>query len=156
VLVTRRAASSEEARGLAARVERDWPGLVRGAVHVADGAWTKVDGTPGAPPAGDVLAVCGVARPDAFVAAVRLRVKGAVELVAFADHHAYTREDAESLRRRAGGRTIVVTEKDAVKLAAMVAELGEAFVLQDRLTWDWGEESVRAWVCSVASEESRP
>lgn len=155
VLVTRRTASAERARELATLLELRWPGLVRAGVHLADGAWTRLDGTPGKPGPGDVLAVCGVARPDAFATAVRLRVEGTVELVAFADHHAYTREEVEALRRRAGGRPIIVTEKDAVKLARMADLRGEAFVLGDRLAWDWGEESMRAWVRSAAGEEAR-
>ncbi len=158
VLLTRRAASAEQARELAALLEREWPGLVRGGVHLADGLWTRLDGTTGEPRRGDVLAVCGVARPDAFAASVRRRVDGAVELVAFADHHGYTRDEAATLRRRAGVRPIVLTEKDAVKLVKLVRMadvLGEAFVLRDRLAWDWGEESVRTWVRSVAGEGVR-
>ena len=155
VLVTRRAASLERARELAARVEREWPGLVWGGIHLAGGAWTRLDGSPAEPPAGDVLAVCGVARPEAFGAAVQRGVEGEVALVTFSDHHAYAAADARRLRKQARGRPLVVTEKDAVKLAPMAHILGDAYVLADELCWDWGEERLRAGVRSLVDGGGR-
>ena len=38
------------------------------------------------------------------------------ELMAFPDHHAFTRKDIERIKRRANGRTILTTEKDATRL----------------------------------------
>ena len=42
----------------------------------------------------------------------------AIELVAHADHYRYTRRDVSALLDRLGNRTLVCTEKDAVKLSA--------------------------------------
>jgi tetraacyldisaccharide 4'-kinase len=96
-----------------------------------------------------VLAVAAVARPGTFSDTVRDLVFGSVELAAFGDHHEYTRSDVEQLRRRAGERPIVVTEKDAVKLLAYREVLGEAYVLEQELRWDWGEAEVTDLLTSV-------
>ena len=48
----------------------------------------------------------------------------------------------------------MVTEKDAVKLEAYRAELGEAWVLREQLVWDWGEDVVRARLASLVAERS--
>lgn len=64
----------------------------------------------------EVLAVCGIAAPDAFRG--QLAAAGArVELAAFGDHHAYTAADVAGVIARAGARPVVTTGKDAVKLA---------------------------------------
>jgi len=144
IVVTRRAAPAERAQDVAAFIEREWPRSVTGVVSLAPGALARLDGTPATAPAGDVLAVCGVARPDAFAAAVRDAVQRDVDLLAFEDHHAYDAEDVERIRRRAHGRAVVTTEKDAVKLEGWCGELGETFVLHDRLRWDRGESALRA------------
>jgi tetraacyldisaccharide 4'-kinase len=144
VVVTRRAAPVERAQDIAAAIEREWPRSVVGVVSLEPGALTRLDETtPARSRAGDVLAVCGVARPDAFAAAVREVVRGDVELMAFADHHVYDGADAERIRRRARGRPVVTTEKDAVKLERWRAALGETLVLQDRLRWERGESALR-------------
>jgi len=107
---------------------------------VAD-AWVHLDGRPAERPDGDVLAACAVARPAAFRSAVARTVRGSVELVAFADHHEYTPADIVRLRKRAEGRPIVITEKDAVKLSACVGAFDDALVLTEAVRWDWGEEA---------------
>jgi tetraacyldisaccharide 4'-kinase len=152
VVVTRRAAPARRAYAVAASIEREWPGRVAGVVSLEAGGFWRLDGEAPVPaPAGDVLAVCGIARPDAFAAAVREAVRGDVELLAFADHHAYDRADAERIRRRAGGRAIVMTEKDAVKLERWGEDLGEGLVLRDRLRWERGERGMRARLQDVVS-----
>jgi tetraacyldisaccharide 4'-kinase len=142
VLVTRRAGDVDDARRVAALVEERYPGLVKGAVHLAGGGFASWDGEPVPPPSSNVLAVAGVARPEAFRASVRGVVSGAVELLAFGDHHDYSRTDATRIRRQAGSRALVTTEKDAVKLIAHRDILGPALILRQRLIWDWGEDSM--------------
>jgi tetraacyldisaccharide 4'-kinase len=63
-----------------------------------------------------VTAVAGIARPERFVAT--LRELGAVVdgVVRFPDHHAYTARDVAEIAAAAGGRMVVTTEKDVVKL----------------------------------------
>jgi tetraacyldisaccharide-1-P 4'-kinase len=113
---------------------------VLGVVRLATGAWIDTTGQPADPPGGDVLVACGVARPECFRASVGKAVGREVELVAFADHHAYTAADAERLKARAKGRKIVITEKDAVKLQHLVGTDPDFRVLGERVVWDRGED----------------
>ena len=127
VLVTRRTAGVG-----AARSWRDLLALVAPDVPSADvrmkmGSWTDLAGRPAGAPAGDVIAVCSVARPRAFEAGLRALLGGVrVELAAFPDHHHFTARDVAGLRSRRGGRVVVCTEKDAVKLARWQADLPDA------------------------------
>lgn len=154
VLITRRTGSTEEARALAARVEAAHCGVVKGGVRLTGGRWVDLDGGTHAGALGNVLAVAAVGRPKSFLDAVRRLVVGSAELVAFADHHEYTRGDIEKLRGRAGERPIVVTEKDVVKLLAHRDLLGEVWVLEQRLEWDWGEAEVAELLASATGVES--
>ncbi len=156
VLVTRRLASADRARDLAERVDALRPGLVWGGVHLAAGAWAQLGGGAGEPPEGPLLAVCGVARSDAFQAAVQRRTGSDVDLEAFPDHHGYTERDARRLFQRAGGRPLACTEKDAVKLAPWAPLLGDVFVLADEIRWDWGEDTTRYRILSGLVTEARP
>lgn len=89
-----------------------------------------------------VLAVTAIARPDTFFAELEERFDD-VEGVAFADHHPYCQADVVKLRTRAEGRPIVVTEKDATKLAPFARELGPTWVVGQVMSWLWGEDEVR-------------
>lgn len=152
VVVTRRSAPLDAARALAASAAHYAPGAVHGAIRIQPGRWRRLDGGGRPPGACDVLAVCGIARPYTFRAAVEAYVEGAVELITFADHHAYGRADAARLRSRAGERPIVVTEKDAVKLTRYSGLLGETYVLGEELRWDWGEEDVAGLLDTLVGE----
>ncbi|MGD2046948.1 MAG: tetraacyldisaccharide 4'-kinase [Gemmatimonadota bacterium] len=139
VLVTRRSADVASSRDLAGRVERVAPGLVVGGVHLAPAGWRELGGRSTDAPPGDVLAVCAVGRPGAFRSSVEKTTSGSVELVAFADHHVYTPADLAGLEHRAGRRSIVTTEKDAVKLRRLSGTPGRMYVLTEEVRWDWGE-----------------
>jgi tetraacyldisaccharide 4'-kinase len=152
IVVTRRLASAEGAHALAERLGHEWPDAVTGVAHVAPGGLTRLDGTAATPPAGDVLAVCGIARPESFAEAVRQATRGDVELAAFADHHAYGTDDVERMRRRARGRAIVITEKDAVKLERWAEVLGDTLVLHDRLRWERGEGALRTRLLAAVGD----
>lgn len=72
------------------------------------------------PSGASVLLVCGIANPDPLVRHLETTV-GPVDIMAFRDHHPFSREDIELLRSRfermaAELRVIVTTEKDAVRL----------------------------------------
>ena len=83
------------------------------------GDWRDLAGGPASAPDEDVLAVCSIARPRAFAAGLEALLPGArIELVAYPDHHEYTAGDVAALLARRAGRTIVCTDKDAVKLVA--------------------------------------
>ena len=69
---------------------------------------------------------CGIARPEQFVAHIRaLGIAPAAE-IAFRDHHSYQRRDIDRLRaakNEFGAGGFVTTEKDAVNLGALIAEI---------------------------------
>ncbi len=85
------------------------------------GLWNE-NGSP--MPASDLtsrpfVAVCGIARPESFVAALSELGLSPEETICFGDHHRYRERDLARIRRAAaasGSVTVVTTEKDAVKL----------------------------------------
>jgi tetraacyldisaccharide 4'-kinase len=158
VVITRRTAGVERARALAASAADACAGGVVASARLEPGAWTSLaGGRQAGPPAEDVLVVCGVARPDAFLRAVASRVVGGAEPMVFPDHHAYGAADVARMVARARGRPIVVTEKDAVKLAPLLdgaAAGARALVLADRLAWDWGEDALRSRIHAAAAPEA--
>jgi tetraacyldisaccharide 4'-kinase len=103
-----------------------------------------------------------IARPENFVRMLREVGINPLEVVTFADHHAYTDDDVERLVNAAGecgGAGFITTEKDAVKLTAemrwrleavgpvCVARLDVTFVDEARVVRDVeaksGEERIR-------------
>lgn len=95
----------------------------------------------------DLLAFCGIGRPEKFVETLGAAGARNAVLRPFADHHAYVDADAERLLAEAGrtGLPLVTTEKDAVKLtgtaalarlaaAAMVVPVALEIVGADALT----------------------
>lgn len=87
-----------------------------------DGAVTVADlaGTPVALAGKRVVAASGIARPASFVATLERSDALVVDRVGFPDHVRYTPKDMGDLSRRVaeqGAEALVVTAKDAVKLA---------------------------------------
>ncbi|MSR35540.1 MAG: tetraacyldisaccharide 4'-kinase [Gemmatimonadetes bacterium] len=150
VVVTRKRASAEQAQLVEDAVRRAAPAARLARAVFSPAGWTALDGGPAAAPGGAVLAVAGIADPPSFAALVRGRTTGPVELLAFADHHNYTAADVERIRRVAQGRTIAVTEKDAVKLSALAAALPDVRVLELRVEMETGEAALRTALLHVA------
>lgn len=150
VVITRRTASREDADAVAewARRAASWVP----AVHVAfrPGRWQQLDGTPAPAPRGGVLAAAGIARPELFVATLRETGAGPVELMTFPDHHHYGAGDAAAIRRLAGNRPVVTTEKDAVKLVRFADVLGECRVLALTVIVESGEEALEERLQALA------
>ncbi|HEY0797131.1 MAG TPA: tetraacyldisaccharide 4'-kinase [Acidisarcina sp.] len=72
-----------------------------------------------------VVAFCGIARPEEFFDSVRQTVKRVAAERAFQDHHRYSAEDVDGLRRVAvehHASSFVTTEKDAVRLSPELLE----------------------------------
>ena len=66
------------------------------------------------------VAVCGIARPETFSAALQELGLSPRAILPFSDHHRYRRRDLvriEQTARSTGSEWIVTTEKDAVKLS---------------------------------------
>src|SRR5687768_3793081 len=121
VIVTRKAASAEDAAVVVAAVARAAPRLsvatmhlradaLRGAGHPGERALASLAGL-------DVQAIAAIGDPHAFVQ--QLEAAGArVRPAIFADHHAYTVADAERIALEGARADLsVCTLKDAVKLA---------------------------------------
>lgn len=121
VIVTRKAASLDRARGIAARTSLAAPHVPVAIVHLAlDSVQVGAASAPLASLRGRrVLAIAGVGNAPAF--GEQLAQAGAiVRLRAFADHHPFTESDARSLAQSLEGDEIpICTLKDAVKLAPL-------------------------------------
>ena len=82
---------------------------------------------------------CGIARPEQFFAQVRAAgITPAVE-IEFRDHYAYEKRDIERLlamRAKLGAGGFLTTEKDAVNLGSLQAQLNPLTVAALRLTLD--------------------
>lgn len=122
VIVTRKAASLEHARAVAARASRTAPEvplavvqLALDSVHVGARAPAPLASLRGQ----RVLAIAGVGNASAFGA--QLALAGAtVRLRAYPDHHPFTESDARSLAGSlAGDEVPICTLKDAVKLSPL-------------------------------------
>jgi len=82
---------------------------------------------------------CGIARPEQFFAQVRAAGIAPAAEIEFCDHHAYDRRDIERLlamRGKLGADGFLTTEKDAVNLGPLQAQLDPLTVAALRLTLD--------------------
>lgn len=87
----------------------------------------------------EVLAVAGIADPAALFADLE-RAGAKVQPRIFPDHHRYTAAEARALAAAAGGRWVVTTGKDAVKLRGLLAAALPAYVLEQEIRMDGGAE----------------
>jgi tetraacyldisaccharide 4'-kinase len=152
VVVTRRTASWARAAALAGTVRTTWPHLRVGVAALEPGEWRDLDGRRVEAPRGSLLAAAAVARPEDFRVQASTETGVDVDLVPFPDHHRFSERDVRGLRARAGSRTLVVTEKDAVKLRAFGSILGPVRVLTQTLRWEEGEDAVRALIHGAVRE----
>jgi tetraacyldisaccharide 4'-kinase len=146
VILTEKADSRQGAGVLVERLHAIAPGLPVVRARLLPDGWTDLHGSPASPPEGPVLAACSIARPESFRRILREVGSASVDLAAFPDHHEYDLADVadlgrrlESLRGGASGGTLVVTEKDAVKLAPFADALPETRVLALRVEMEEGE-----------------
>ena len=116
VIVTRRIASFRAARRRARALEGAY-GLCCALVSLEFSQWSDLAGAPVAAPTGSVLLLSGIARPWEFHGLLQREIPGMdMESMIFSDHHHYSDADIAAIARRAGGRQVVTTAKDAVKL----------------------------------------
>ena len=99
---------------------------------------------------------CGIARPEQFFAQVRAAgVTPAAEII-FRDHHAYDLDDIKAVMRRdleAGG--FLTTEKDAVNLGPLQAELKPLAVAVLSVTIDDPNNIMDAILARIAERKPR-
>lgn len=118
------------------------------------GAWRGVEGEEDSSPNGDYLAVCGIGDPEGFSRVLQEATGRPGEMLSFPDHHAYTWGDIVEIRTRLGGRALITTEKDLVKLHAFRHEFPSLHVL--RLEVEFLEGRERLWHHVQAVLKTRP
>ncbi|HEX5868934.1 MAG TPA: tetraacyldisaccharide 4'-kinase [Longimicrobium sp.] len=90
-----------------------------------------------------VLAVAALAVPEPFIE--HLFEAGAeVDASTYPDHHPFDQDDAENLVEWAGGRMMVMTHKDAVKLRPLLPASARAYVLEQAVTIESGADALDA------------
>lgn len=124
VVVTRKSASRARAAEVATACGDLAPGVPRAICHLRPGHVLDRGGVAGGMEwleGRSVLAVASLADPEPFVD--QLRAAGAtVELAAYPDHHAFTVAELVRIEEEAGGRDVVCTLKEAVKLVPLAHE----------------------------------
>jgi tetraacyldisaccharide 4'-kinase len=94
-----------------------------------------------------VAAFCGLGNPTAFENTLRALGARLVAVRTFPDHHAYTREDVDSLDAwvdglRVEGLTVIATQKDLVKLRLTTLGSAPLWALRIRLRVLQGQETL--------------
>jgi tetraacyldisaccharide 4'-kinase len=80
-----------------------------------------------------LLAFCGIGRPEKFQQTlINLGFKD-IHFVAFSDHHAYTKQDVAHLEKLAQERTLITTQKDAVKWPKPIETVLFELVFEDEV-----------------------
>ena len=119
VVVTRKSADSATARRVAADLASLAPSVPQAVAAIEPAGW-QATGPAGTLPDGPCIAVAGIAAHASFLANARAAGAAVEHALIFGDHHAYTPADARRILAEAAGRCIVTTEKDAIKLHALL------------------------------------
>lgn len=101
-----------------------------------------------------VVAAAGIAWPRQFKQSVVASGADVRALVGYRDHHAYSLQDVARLRRaqhQHGAVAVVVTPKDAIKLAPLWPEPASLWVLGTRVRLECGEAALAARLKSLLS-----
>ena len=152
-VVTRKTATEETARSVGDRIGARFPELTVLHVELAPSGWTDLAGRAMPAPEGPTLAVASVAAPETFTGLVERLLGSEPSLVQYPDHHAYSAQDAESIRGKAGDRALVTTEKDAVKLVAYSDRLRDVRVLTLSVEEGDGTRTLRSALGGVVGGE---
>jgi len=150
--VTYRVAPEGEATRVASRITAEFPHLEVGILRLAASGWADLQGHTVEAPSGALTAVTSVARPGDFQRMVGEVTGTRPVLLAFPDHHEFSSEDIDAIRRAAGDSTVVTTEKDAVKLSQFVQELPRVRVLALRVEPGGGAAAVLQRILEVTSK----
>jgi len=155
VLVTRKRAGQDAAEAAAAEIGR-WTNAPVARIHLGvAGYHGLVSGRPSAPSILDgarVVAAAAIADPGSFIA--QTKATGAqVQVATWPDHHEFDDADIAWLARaRRKADHLVVTEKDAVKLAdRWPASVPEPLVAILAVEWEAGETAFRQRLGALVS-----
>jgi len=102
---------------------------------------------------GPIRVASGVGDPDSVVAAVRALGLEVSDRADFPDHHDFTKADLD--RIRGGGHTLVVTEKDAIKLHALAPDAEDILVLEQEVVVEQGEDLLVELLTRLPAPASR-
>jgi tetraacyldisaccharide 4'-kinase len=148
VLVTRKWVGEQAAERVRRRAAELAPGALIASCSLEIAAVSLHGAATGRRAAGEwlgkreVLAVAAIGDPGAF--ARQLEAFGAsVELLAYPDHHPFSADDARKICRRLGGRPLVMTLKDAVKLRPILRRGTTVAVAEQEVRFENGEEEFR-------------
>ncbi len=167
IVITRADLAEETAlRSLKRRIEELAHGAPTAAArHRPDGlfpVWGSGAVSAGAAqdPAGkSVVAVSAIGNPSAFAKTLAASGARVLSEIRFDDHHSYSKEDIEEIGRecdRTGADFAVVTEKDAVKLAALPPCRRPVLALRVSIEFLEGEESLLETVrAAIARGDAR-
>jgi tetraacyldisaccharide 4'-kinase len=142
IMITRKVASAADAALHANQLKNRFPQAVVSIAHLASdqlvglhdrNAGIGIDHLAGR----SVLAVASLADPRPLQQ--QLQDAGAtVELMTFPDHHDFSAAEAAEIVHHAGGRTVVITRKEAVKLRPLIGEGSVVLVLEQRVQIEAG------------------
>jgi tetraacyldisaccharide 4'-kinase len=104
------------------------------------------------------IVFCGIGKPQQFFAQVRAAGITPAAEIEFRDHHAYDKRDIGRLlamRGKLGAGGFLTTEKDAVNLGTLQAELKPFAIAALRLTLDHPTSVVDAILARIAESKAR-
>jgi tetraacyldisaccharide 4'-kinase len=104
------------------------------------------------------IVFCGIARPQQFFAQVRAAGITPAAEIEFRDHHAYDKRDIERLLAmcgKLGAGGFLTTEKDAVNLGSLQADLQPFAIAALSLTLDHPTDVVDAILAGIAESTVR-
>lgn len=108
---------------------------------------------------GRCFAFCGIARPERFFAELSAAGVTLAGTQAFRDHHVYTNGDIRKLQEAAEQRaaaTFVTTEKDAINLGQLAAELAPLHVVAVDMKLQDPAAAIDAILARIAQREISP
>lgn len=143
VVLTRKTADDAAVEAWRERIRDAAPETRLVRIRFRPAGWLTLEGEAADPPPRPAVAVAAVANPETFLSLVRERVGPPDVILVFPDHHDYDRDDVDEIARRAGGGSVVTTEKDAVKLAEHGSRLGDVRVLRIAPVFEEAEELLR-------------
>jgi tetraacyldisaccharide 4'-kinase len=112
--------------------------------------------SPPGPPS--PIAFCGLARPEQFFAQVRAAGVAPAAEVIFRDHHAYSKGDIQRLltmRRKLGAGGFLTTEKDAINIGPLRADLEPLTIAALKLILDRPADLIDTILARIAERKPR-
>jgi tetraacyldisaccharide 4'-kinase len=148
-VVTRKSSGEERALTVADQIADLHPGLPIARCALRPLRLVPLHGGDPVTVAGTrVLAVSGVASPEPFLGQLH-EIGADAEPFTFPDHHPYAPGDAAALLRRAAGRRVVTTAKDAVKLRALLGTDADVVVLEQEVVIEGGGATLLALLAAA-------